>query len=75
MTLPQDRDGLMRLVIPETLQQDFLHHYHTSLEGGHQVSAEPIRRLDRDSIGEDCTGAFNDMWANVPTVKPEKEAQ
>ncbi|OWZ00103.1 LOW QUALITY PROTEIN: reverse transcriptase [Phytophthora megakarya] len=31
-----DRDKLMRLVIPETLQQDILHHYHTSLQGGHQ---------------------------------------
>ncbi|OWY96774.1 reverse transcriptase, partial [Phytophthora megakarya] len=27
-----DRDKLMRLVIPETLQQDILHHYHTSLQ-------------------------------------------
>ena len=32
----EGRDGLMRPVIPETLQQDFLHHYHASLEGGHQ---------------------------------------
>ncbi|OWY97166.1 LOW QUALITY PROTEIN: reverse transcriptase, partial [Phytophthora megakarya] len=30
------RDKLMRLVIPETLQQDIVHHYHTSLQGGHQ---------------------------------------
>ncbi|OWY95807.1 reverse transcriptase [Phytophthora megakarya] len=26
----------MRLVVPETLQSDVLHHYHTTLEGGHQ---------------------------------------
>ncbi|OWY91899.1 reverse transcriptase, partial [Phytophthora megakarya] len=26
-----DRDKMMRLMIPETLQQDILHHYHTSL--------------------------------------------
>ncbi|OWZ10897.1 reverse transcriptase [Phytophthora megakarya] len=31
-----DRDKLMRLVIPETRQQDILHHYPTSLQGGHQ---------------------------------------
>ncbi|OWY92742.1 reverse transcriptase [Phytophthora megakarya] len=31
-----DRDRLMRLVVPETLQSDVLHHYHTTLEGGHQ---------------------------------------
>lgn len=28
-------DGIMRLVVPETMQQGFLHHYHTSMEGGH----------------------------------------
>ena len=33
-TTDDDRDGMVRLVIPESLQQDFLHHYHTSLEGG-----------------------------------------
>ncbi|GMF22051.1 unnamed protein product [Phytophthora fragariaefolia] len=31
-----DRDLIARLVVPETLHQDFLQHYHTSLEGGHQ---------------------------------------
>ena len=31
----EDRDDLMRLVVPETMQQDLLHHYHASLEGGH----------------------------------------
>ncbi|OWZ05002.1 reverse transcriptase [Phytophthora megakarya] len=31
-----DRDRLLRLVVPETLQSDVLHHYHTTLEGGHQ---------------------------------------
>ncbi|KAE9282915.1 hypothetical protein PR003_g27275 [Phytophthora rubi] len=43
----EERDGLMRLVVPETLQQDVLHHYHSSLEGGRtprdraNVSADP----------------------------------
>uniref|UniRef100_A0AAV1UR94 Reverse transcriptase n=1 Tax=Peronospora matthiolae TaxID=2874970 RepID=A0AAV1UR94_9STRA len=41
----EDRDGLMRLVIPETLQQDFLHHYHTSLEGGHQGIGRTYQRI------------------------------
>ncbi|ETI30294.1 hypothetical protein F443_22585, partial [Phytophthora nicotianae P1569] len=31
-----DRDRLVKLVVPEDLQQDVLHHYHTSLDGGHQ---------------------------------------
>ncbi|KAG2984996.1 hypothetical protein PC118_g8555 [Phytophthora cactorum] len=31
----EDRDGLMRLVMPEALHQDVLHHYHASLEGDH----------------------------------------
>ena len=30
-----DRMEVVRLVVPELLQQDFLHHYHVSLEGGH----------------------------------------
>uniref|UniRef100_A0AAV1U163 Integrase catalytic domain-containing protein n=1 Tax=Peronospora matthiolae TaxID=2874970 RepID=A0AAV1U163_9STRA len=41
----EDRDGLMRLVIPEMLQQDFLHHYHTSLEGGHQGIGRTYQRI------------------------------
>ncbi|KAE9212036.1 hypothetical protein PF002_g18362 [Phytophthora fragariae] len=32
----EDRDLVARLVVSETLQQYFLHLYHTSLEGGHQ---------------------------------------
>ncbi|OWZ01046.1 reverse transcriptase [Phytophthora megakarya] len=32
----EDRDLIMKLVVPETLQQDVLHHYHAILEGGHQ---------------------------------------
>ncbi|OWZ05746.1 reverse transcriptase [Phytophthora megakarya] len=40
-----DRDKLMRLVIPETLQQDILHHYHTSLQGGHQGVGRTYDRI------------------------------
>ena len=58
----EDRDGLMRLVIPETLQHDFLHHYRASLEGGHRgIGRTYPRRSDRDSIGEVCTEVCNDM--------------
>ncbi|POM72893.1 Reverse transcriptase [Phytophthora palmivora] len=32
----EDRDLMAKLVVPETLQNDLMHHYHTSLEGGHQ---------------------------------------
>ncbi|OWY98026.1 LOW QUALITY PROTEIN: reverse transcriptase [Phytophthora megakarya] len=38
-----DRDKLMRLVIPETLQQDILHRYHTSLQGGIGRTYDRIR--------------------------------
>ena len=41
----EDRDDLMRLVIPETLQQAFLHHYHASLEGGHQGIGRTYQRF------------------------------
>ncbi|OWY98001.1 LOW QUALITY PROTEIN: reverse transcriptase, partial [Phytophthora megakarya] len=40
-----DRDKLMRLVVPETLQQDILHHYHTSLQGGHQGVGRTYDRI------------------------------
>ncbi|OWZ04123.1 LOW QUALITY PROTEIN: reverse transcriptase [Phytophthora megakarya] len=40
-----DRDRLMRLVVPETLQSDVLHHYHTTLEGGHQGVGRIYQRI------------------------------
>ncbi|POM67972.1 LOW QUALITY PROTEIN: Reverse transcriptase, partial [Phytophthora palmivora] len=40
-----DRDKLMRLEIPETLYQDILHHYHVSLEGGHQGIGRTYQRI------------------------------
>ncbi|POM58529.1 LOW QUALITY PROTEIN: Reverse transcriptase [Phytophthora palmivora] len=36
---------LMRLVIQETLYQDILHHYHVSLEGGHQGIGRTYQRI------------------------------
>ncbi|POM66018.1 LOW QUALITY PROTEIN: Reverse transcriptase [Phytophthora palmivora] len=32
----EDRDLVAKLVVPETLQNDLMHHYHSSLEGGRQ---------------------------------------
>ncbi|OWZ00883.1 reverse transcriptase [Phytophthora megakarya] len=40
-----DRDRLLRLVVPETLQSDVLHHYHTTLEGGHQGVGRTYQRI------------------------------
>ena len=41
----EDCDGLMRLVIPETLQQEFLHHYHASLEGCHKRIGRTYQKI------------------------------
>ncbi|ETM32441.1 hypothetical protein L914_20138 [Phytophthora nicotianae] len=41
----EDRDGLMRLRMPEALHQDILHHYHLSLEGGHQCIGRTYQRI------------------------------
>ena len=41
----EDRVELVRLVTPELLQQDFLHHYHTSLEAGHQGKCQTYQRI------------------------------
>ncbi|GMF25338.1 unnamed protein product [Phytophthora fragariaefolia] len=41
----EDRDLVTRLVIPEPLQEDVLHHYHSSLEGGHQGIGRTYQRI------------------------------
>ncbi|KAE9097724.1 hypothetical protein PF007_g10466 [Phytophthora fragariae] len=43
----EGRDEMMKLVIPETLREDILHHYHTSLEGGHQGIGRTYHRVRR----------------------------
>uniref|UniRef100_H3H4X9 Integrase catalytic domain-containing protein n=1 Tax=Phytophthora ramorum TaxID=164328 RepID=H3H4X9_PHYRM len=43
--LDEDRDSIARLVVPATLHQDFLHHYHASLEGGHQGIGRTYQRI------------------------------
>ena len=42
---PDSRVELVRLMIPELLQQDFLHHYHASLEGVHQGIGRTYQRI------------------------------
>ena len=44
-TKAEDRTELARLVVPEQLQQDFLHHYHTSLEGVHRGIGRTYQRI------------------------------
>ncbi|GMF33270.1 unnamed protein product [Phytophthora fragariaefolia] len=41
----EDQDSLVRLVVPKTLQHDVLHHYHVSLEGGHQGIGRTYQRV------------------------------
>ncbi|OWY96428.1 reverse transcriptase, partial [Phytophthora megakarya] len=41
----EDRDGVVRMVIPDSLQRDFLHHYRASLEGGHHSVGRTYRRI------------------------------
>ncbi|OWY97213.1 reverse transcriptase, partial [Phytophthora megakarya] len=47
-----DRDRLLRLVVPETLQSDISHyvHYHTTWEGGHQGAMCPFQIIAMDHI-------------------------
>ncbi|OWY95521.1 reverse transcriptase [Phytophthora megakarya] len=50
----------MRLVVPEKLQSDVLHHYHTTLEGGHQGGGVPTSGSGITSTGGDYTGVSRD---------------
>ena len=40
-----DRTGMMQLLIPELLQRDFLHRFHTSIEGGHLGIVRTYQRI------------------------------
>ena len=42
-----DREAAIRLVIPEGFQSDFLHYFHTSLEGVHQEIGRTYHRIRR----------------------------
>ncbi|GMF30453.1 unnamed protein product [Phytophthora fragariaefolia] len=64
-----DREMIARLVGPETLHRDFLHHYHTSLEGGIRESGAPIDVLEHISTGEASIPVFSATWQNASTVR------
>ena len=42
---PDSRVEVIRWVVPELLQQGFLHQYHTSLDGGHQGIGRTYQRI------------------------------
>ena len=44
-TPTDDRTRMIRLVKPELLQKDVLHHFHTSPEGGHQGISQTYQRI------------------------------
>ena len=44
-TKSEDRTELVRLVTPKLLQQAFLHHHHTSLEGVYQGTGQTYQRI------------------------------
>ncbi|OWY99908.1 LOW QUALITY PROTEIN: reverse transcriptase [Phytophthora megakarya] len=62
-----DRDRLMRLVVPKTLQSD-VSHLEDIMEWGEPTSGSGIT-----STGGDYTGLFSDMWESVWIVKQENE--
>ncbi|ETP45313.1 hypothetical protein F442_08263 [Phytophthora nicotianae P10297] len=69
-----DRDRLAQLVVPEDLQQDVLHHYHTRLEGGHQGVGR-TSGSGRTSTGAVCSRVCNDTWDNARIVKLGNDAR
>ena len=71
MKAPYNLVELVRLVIPEVLKQDFLHHYHTSLEGGHQRIGPTYQQIrSRFHCGESI-GASRVTWENVLIARRE----
>ncbi|OWY97374.1 reverse transcriptase [Phytophthora megakarya] len=76
----EDRDGIVRMVVLDSLQQDFLHHYHASLEGGHQGVGRKYWRIQANFhwrglyrsvqryVGE-CTDY--ETWKGKPTGQGE----
>ena len=60
-TQSEDRTTLARWVIPELLQPDFLHHFHTSVEGDHQGIGRTYQRIPAISMGENFIEACSAM--------------
>ncbi|KAE9281566.1 hypothetical protein PF008_g27852 [Phytophthora fragariae] len=70
----EGRDEMMKLVIPETLREDVLHHYHASLEGGHQGIGRTYQRVRRHFH---WPGIFRSVqrYVNARTARREKVGQ
>ena len=68
-TYDADREGKVRLVKPESLYQDFLHHYHTSLEVGHQGIGRTYQRIRKHFHRKGLVfKVYSVLLAPVPTA-------
>ena len=67
------RVELVCLVIPELLQQDFLHHYHTSLEGGHEGIRRTYQRIRLTFTEEDLIEVSSVSWENALIARQETD--
>ncbi|POM78632.1 LOW QUALITY PROTEIN: Reverse transcriptase [Phytophthora palmivora] len=65
----EDRDLVAKLVVPETLQNDLMHHYHSSLEGGHQCIGRTYHKIRAHSTGVDNIKVYNATWIDCETGK------
>ncbi|POM72694.1 LOW QUALITY PROTEIN: Helitron helicase-like protein [Phytophthora palmivora] len=65
----EDRDLMAKLVVPETLQNDLMHHYHSSLEGDHQGIGRTYHKIRAHSTGADYIRVYNATWVNCETGK------
>ncbi|OWZ09978.1 LOW QUALITY PROTEIN: reverse transcriptase [Phytophthora megakarya] len=71
----EDHDVVVRMVVPDSLQRDFLHHYHAGLEGTIKVSEGCTGGFKRTFTGADCIEAYNVTWVSTPVVKPGRKSQ
>ena len=70
---PDSRVEMVSLVIPELLQQDFLHHYHTILEGGHQGIGRTYQRIRSNFHWRGLYRSVQPTWEIVCIARREKE--
>jgi len=70
--MDEDRDTVARVVVPEALQQDFLRHYHASLEGGHQGIGRTFHRIKAHFHWRGLFKSVQDLWVNAQTARLRK---
>ncbi|GMF37318.1 unnamed protein product [Phytophthora fragariaefolia] len=70
-----ERGAGLKLIILETIRKDVLHHYHGSLEGGHQGVDRTIRGYGVISTGPESLPVYNASSENVQTARPAKDAR